>query len=125
MIVPTVNQDTERLALALKGLGPDTFSDLAMSWRGLKLNEGQARAALAACFYAMAQSFETDRIKLLAVTQHEIRRRVKISARIFGIVRGDLRWSMERSVDYLPVALRAELDGAPLDHKTTTSGWFA
>jgi hypothetical protein len=46
-------------------------------------------------------------------TQAEIKRRFDICARVFRVLRGDLKWSVTRILDHLPRYLRCELDGQP------------
>lgn len=48
-------------------------------------------------------------------TAHEIRRRFKICEAWFRRARGDLGFSLERTLDLMNHALRAELDGLPFD----------
>jgi hypothetical protein len=46
-----------------------------------------------------------------ACTQQEQKRRTEILGRWFRELRGDLGWSIERTLDHLAKALRTELDG--------------
>lgn len=45
------------------------------------------------------------------VTGAEVKRRFDILADWFKVMRGDMGWSMSRTFDELPRALRAQLDG--------------
>lgn len=47
------------------------------------------------------------------MTGDEVKRRFDMCVRIFKTLRGDLGWSVERSMDRLPSMLRAEIDGVP------------
>lgn len=44
-------------------------------------------------------------------TENQIKERFEICAKWFGIMRGDLKWSVQRCIDNLADALRTELDG--------------
>lgn len=59
---------------------------------------------------AIQHSFEQDHGPQ---TQAEVKRRFDICARIFRNLRGDLRWSVPKILDFLPRYLRCELDGQP------------
>lgn len=63
---------------------------------------------------AIAKSFADDAERdgrVVCMTAAEVKRRFKICAKIFGQLRGDLKWGITRIVDHLPRYLRAELDG--------------
>jgi hypothetical protein len=45
------------------------------------------------------------------MTKNDVKRRFDILAKWFKVMRGDLGWSLQRALDTLPRALRAELDG--------------
>jgi hypothetical protein len=47
------------------------------------------------------------------MTGAEVKRRFEMCVSIFKTLRGDLGWSVERTLDHLPGLLRAELDGVP------------
>jgi hypothetical protein len=47
------------------------------------------------------------------MTGDEVKRRFDMCVSIFKTLRGDLGWSIERTLDNLPRLLRAELDGVP------------
>lgn len=46
-----------------------------------------------------------------ALTRQSVKDRFDILAKWFKVMRGDLSWSLQRVLDTLPRALRAELDG--------------
>lgn len=46
-----------------------------------------------------------------AITQWETTQRFKHCEKIFKVLRGDLKWGIDRIIDHLPRYLRAELDG--------------
>ena len=67
---------------------------------------------------SIRQSFEHDRqrsaIVLLSVqkpAQAEVKRRTEMCIHIFKVLRGDMKWSIGRIVDHMPLYLRKELDG--------------
>lgn len=59
---------------------------------------------------AARKALSTGRGEVRA-TQAEVRRRFNIIADWFKVLRGDMGWSMKRTIDELPKALRAQLDG--------------
>lgn len=65
-------------------------------------------------------SFRADRARR---TQAEIKRRFEICVDLFKILRGDCRYSMERTLDAIPAGLRARLDGQPWE-PSTRPWWF-
>ena len=65
---------------------------------------------------AVAGSFEADEQRILVpravrVTQSEMKRRSEICIGIFRVLRGDLKWSWQRSCDHIRPYLRKALDG--------------
>lgn len=70
--------------------------------------------------HAVAKSFREDRSR---VTQDEIKRRGRICIGIVRALRKDLKWSIDRIVDELPIALRAKLDGIPWDPSNARTIW--
>jgi len=65
---------------------------------------------------AIARSFGQDALRdgrEPRMTGAEVKHRFDICVRILKTLRGDLGWSVERSMDHLPRLLRAELDGVP------------
>lgn len=55
-------------------------------------------------------SFESHAVRHL--TQSEVKRRFEMCAKIFETLRSDMKWSIERILDKLPIYLGCELDGA-------------
>lgn len=65
-----------------------------------------------------------DRGSIISLTDTEFRRRFKICEKWFRIMRGDCGYSVERTVDFLPRALRADLDGTEFEPpKADLAGW--
>lgn len=60
---------------------------------------------------AARKARETGVIRSPNITMSETKRRFDIVANWFRVMRGDLRWSLPRVFDELPIALRYELDG--------------
>lgn len=68
---------------------------------------------------AVLKSFQSDqapgRIVLVnggpRITRDEVRRRSALTLDIFKVLRGDMKWSVERIIDALPGLLRKKLDG--------------
>ena len=83
-------------------------------WKSLVSENEVGRVALA-FEDAIAASFAFDQmqsvISIHRITQAEVKRRFEICAKIFEWCRGDLKWSVPRTLDHLPVYLRNELDG--------------
>lgn len=82
---------------------------------------------------AVALSFAEDREPgriilvhaLPRITKAEMSRRVQLCIKIFRILRGDLKWGLERILDSLPEFLRKELDGIPWEPEAKRASWFA
>jgi hypothetical protein len=65
-----------------------------------------------------------DRGTLVVLTDAEFRNRFKICEKWFRVMRGDCGYSVERAVDFLPRALRCELDGVDFEPpKADGAGW--
>ena len=100
---------------------------MAGEFAGLIEDKSVGRVALAV-ERIVGQSFERRTGAGLVLpetrTMSEYRRRTEIALRWFRVLRGDLKWSLERILDALPGALRTELDGG---HWTPEDrpGWFA
>lgn len=60
---------------------------------------------------AARKAMETGSKGLSSVTMAETKRRFDILADWFKTLRGDMGWSVSRTLDELPRALRAQLDG--------------
>jgi hypothetical protein len=72
------------------------------------------------------ESFADDRKNSrihVPITRDETKRRFKIVERWFGIMRGDMHFSNIKTMDLLPRALRAEIDGT--DFVPPTGAWAA
>lgn len=82
---------------------------------------------------AVAQTFLQDsapgRIILVhggaRITAGEIKRRTEMCLAIFKVLRGDLKWTVERILDFLPTYLRKQLDGAPWEPEARRATWTA
>ena len=80
---------------------------------------------------AVSKSFDVDQqpghlilvTGVRRVTKEETDRRVKICVGIFKVLRGDLKWSLDRIVDHLPKYLRAELDGTSWEPSARAGLW--
>lgn len=74
----------------------------------------------------IANSFKQDgdRGSIINLTDTEFRRRFQICEKWFRIMRGDCGYSVEKTVDFLPRALRCDLDGESFEPpKSDVSGW--
>jgi hypothetical protein len=60
---------------------------------------------------AIAVSFVSNPMR--NPTKAELQRRFDICDRVFGVLRADLQWSLQRIEDMLPTYLKCELDGVP------------
>lgn len=63
---------------------------------------------------AIQKSFSDDAERdgrMPTMTRSEVKRRFDVCAKIFALLRGDLKWGLQRIADHLPRYLRAELDG--------------
>ncbi len=75
---------------------------------------------------AILNSFEQDKARsplVFIVTEHEVRRRFKICEKWFRVMRGDCGYSVDRAVDFVPLALRTELDGGTFEPPKGEGGW--
>lgn len=87
--------------------------------------EDMQRAALG-FIRAIENSFVQDRERstlTILITEKEVNRRFSICEEWFRVMRGDLGYSLDRAMDFLPLALRATLDGTPFDPPTGNGGW--
>lgn len=81
---------------------------------------------------AVAQSFIDDmqpgRVIIVhggnRITQAEIKRRGEMCIKIFRMLRGDLKWTIERILDHLPQYLRKELDGLTWEPEARRASWY-
>ncbi len=74
------------------------------------------------------RSFAEDRLRnplAGSQTQSELKRRTKICLDWFLIFRRDMHFSVARSLDIMPRALRAKLDGLPWEPTETERSWGA
>lgn len=85
-----------------------SFKDLVGSKRHL----GKVTLAIET---AIQVSFATNEG---TITQSEVKRRFELCQKIFKILRGDLKWGIERIIDHLPQYLTAELNGSDWDPGT-------
>jgi hypothetical protein len=75
---------------------------------------------------ALSISFEQDKKEhplSFVITDAAIKERFSICEKWFRIMRGDCGYSVDRAVDYLPVALRTELDGGQFEPPKTEVSW--
>ncbi len=80
---------------------------------------------------AVLKSFEDDRkpgriilvTALPRVTAAEVKRRSEKCVAIFKVLRGDLKWSLDKIIDHLPRYLRAELDGTSWEPEARQALW--
>jgi hypothetical protein len=96
-------------------------------------DRGKLQQVLQAFVRIVSDSFKTDRNRLHSdtillspvynPTQAEIRTRTGMCYDLFMVMRHDLRWSIQRSLDTLPVALRTELDGGKWEPPTDRRAW--
>jgi hypothetical protein len=66
---------------------------------------------------AIADSFkhERERGERVVVSDTEVRRRSEICLKWFRVMRGDMGYSVDRTFDFIPRALRTELDGGSFE----------
>lgn len=74
------------------------------------VGEGQLSAVTEAIALAIGISYDFDFDKARQ-TAAETKRRFELCLKVFGILRGDAKWSTSRCIDHLAGYLRAELDG--------------
>lgn len=80
---------------------------------------------------AVAASFEADRAPGRVILVHggprisrtEMKRRGELCLKVFRVLRGDLKWGVDRIVDELPKYLRAELDGVAWEPEAKRALW--
>jgi hypothetical protein len=114
-----------RLQQSLKHIGPEAFEDLYGSLQDLVRSDSEAKEVFAGFFKAIVASFYTDQVQLLQITAHELRRRVMLCIQLFRDMRGDCYWTLNRTLDTLPHALRVTLDGEVFEPKKERSTWAA
>jgi len=82
------------------------------------LNQQELARFTKACVDAVAKSFATDagrlQSKIISLatnpTRGEIKQRTNMCYDLFMVMRGDMKYSITRALDMLPVALRTKLD---------------
>lgn len=87
--------------------------------------EDLQRAALG-FIRAIENSFVQDSersVLTILRTEKEVNRRFAICEEWFRIMRGDCGFSLDRSLDYLPHALRCSLDGVSFEPPKDGVGW--
>ncbi len=95
------------------------------------IDGNQIPRLLAGISDAVLASFRADRMPgriilvtaQARVTEAERKRRVMLCVSIFKVLRGDMKWSLEKIVDHLPRYLRAELDGTPWEPEARAGLW--
>lgn len=93
----------------------------------------QYQAVLRAFIKIVADSFLTDRNRVQSdlivlskvhdPTKAEIKHRTDMCYDLFMVMRHDLHWSTQRSLDELPHALRTKLDGGDWTPQTDRQAW--
>jgi|SRR3972149_4591901 len=71
-------------------------------------------------------SFNIDSIVTLnpiRPTESETKRRAQMYIKWFGILRRDCQYSLEKTLDMLPHALRCEIDGTPYEPRPAEESW--
>jgi len=103
----------------------NTVPQELQSYAELLGKEGSPSEFVARVGYAIDKSFAVDlaRGSLMVETPTERHHRRKICTKWFRIMRGDLHWSLEKVYDFLPLALRNELDGVPWEPPKNISSW--
>lgn len=84
------------------------------SFAGLVEQQEVLPRLVAAIEAAVLRSFEGRQGLVIIpgrVTSQESRRRVGLCLDIVKVLRGDLKWSWERVIDYIPLYLEMSLDG--------------
>jgi len=64
-------------------------------------------------FDSFKEDARKSRSREIQVSNSEMRRRFEILTNWFRVLRGDMGYSLQRTLDEMPMALRAELDGVP------------
>lgn len=54
------------------------------------------------------------------ITQNDMRQRGQICINIFRVLRGDMKWSRQKCIDFLPAYLRKQLDGEDWEPEART-----
>lgn len=72
---------------------------------------------------AITLSFVTNPMPSKSIPQAEIKRRFTMCDDLFGMLRGDLHWSIPKIADVLPTYLKCRLDGVPFDPARIGSSW--
>lgn len=96
------------------------------SFAQLVRNPNDLKRIFLAINSSIANSFEQDKARsplVLIVTDHEVRRRFKICEKWFRVMRGDCGYSIDRTLDFIPLALRNELDGVMFEPPKSDVGW--
>ena len=75
---------------------------------------------------AIQNSFRQDQARsalTVLVTEREIESRFKICEKWFRIMRGDEGYSIDKTLDFLPIALRCELDKISFQPPKAGESW--
>lgn len=87
--------------------------------------EDMQRAALG-FISAIENSFRQDQARssiVILKTEREVERRFRICEEWFRVMRGDCGYSVDKSIDFLPRALRCTLDGVAFEPPANATGW--
>lgn len=74
---------------------------------------------------AISASFKTDQVIRSVMTHNEVKARFEICTEGFCIMRKDLKWSVPRIIDELPVYLRCKLDRIDWTPDEERAAWIA
>ena len=95
---------------------------MAGNWVNM-VREGDVPRVLEGFTDAVDLSFRTNPVRNL--TKSEVRRRSKICADLFEMLKGDLDWSIPKIMDLLPIYLQCRLDGIQFNPEDVGDTWSA
>jgi hypothetical protein len=94
-------------------------------WKSLLLEADKTQEEVGAVVKGFEEaimiSFRTNPVR--HITQDEVKRRFNICCKVFENLRGDLRWTISKCVDYIPAYLKCELDGVPYKPEEVGRRW--
>jgi len=104
---------------------PAPFASLINEPNGLDRVLNGMRKAITLSFKHDLERNESAAARVSATnpSKLEVKRRSDICIKWFRILKGDLHWSLDKAVDFLPVALRNELDGRLWEPPKHVSAW--
>lgn len=112
-------------------LVPGQHQSAGTPFMDLVRDEEQLRRVFASIVATIDRSFREDATRYgqehakRVRTDTEMKRRADILGRWFRVMRGELDWGVARTLDELPRALRAELDGGTYTPPEARSLWAA